>query len=114
MATMRVLPQALVKLQQHVLKAPTVAKVSIAYARRGAGNAGARAFIKEHVPSLKYHNEALVFERTFLRDVGVAEKAKLTVTDDKSKATDFEIHNKTSEEILKLLHQKGFVDLSQA
>ncbi|EGD81025.1 hypothetical protein PTSG_10968 [Salpingoeca rosetta] len=109
MAAVRRLPSAVLRVQEHVLLARGgLAGVKVQVGHRGPGHAGPRAFVREHFPSLKFHNEGIRATRDVLPEPNAT--SKLLIETDTGKTEELAIQGKTSDEILDMLMSKGLIE----
>eukprot|EP00002_Diphylleia_rotans_P015947 TRINITY_DN3093_c0_g1_i1.p2 TRINITY_DN3093_c0_g1~~TRINITY_DN3093_c0_g1_i1.p2 ORF type:complete len:162 (-),score=38.53 TRINITY_DN3093_c0_g1_i1:240-725(-) len=84
-----------------------VSEVLVAFSAKGAGQAGARHFIREHFPALKFHNPTVTFKATRSLEPKTP-VVTLKYKDGASK--DYEVASRVSGDILKLFTEGNIPD----
>eukprot|EP00054_Salpingoeca_dolichothecata_P004746 m.31684 g.31684 ORF g.31684 m.31684 type:complete len:91 (-) comp14820_c0_seq1:157-429(-) len=73
---------------------PSLRKLHVVFSTKGAGHTGARLFLRDHVPALKYWNP----EAQFSREKAQVDQPVVTV-ETASNTTKLQVTNKTASQI---------------
>eukprot|EP00164_Ancoracysta_twista_P003117 GFYU01004155.1.p3 GENE.GFYU01004155.1~~GFYU01004155.1.p3 ORF type:complete len:110 (-),score=29.51 GFYU01004155.1:828-1157(-) len=78
-----------------------IAEVTTVYSKKGPGHAGARYFIKEAYPFLRYHNAGVAFRY----ELAETTEPTLRVTTSSGSSSEISVGGKRSDEILERLKE---------
>jgi hypothetical protein len=82
-------PRTLDFLQSNSIALPrTISQLRISYFQKGAGNSGARKFLYDFVPPLRFHNPHVEITRNKMNAAGSTPSAEIVLQDGSSKTID--------------------------